>query len=396
VRLLGLGLFCLGLPISYLSFVLPVFGKALGSTTSQIGLLYSGFFVMTMVVRPIIGVLTDRFGRKPFILLGLLGYAGALACLALAQSFLLLFAGRVLQGVASAFLWIVSDASVADVSETQERTRNFGIVTGSYARGQLIGAFVGYTILFTYLGFHKGAGQASGIRASFCVFSVVVLITTILLGLKLPETIRRKPTATAEVPPFRPKGPWKVLLAATFTSAAAMLMITPLVILLFQDRFKASVEIIALAYIPMGLVWGFAPRYVARLVDRFGKMAIMAASFAASALAAAVIPFAPALWIMAIIWAVAAVFDVGGNLAEQSLIADITHESHFGKSYSLYVFIHDLGAAIGPLIGTWLYSRSVYLPFIAAAVLYLASGIIVAVGGRRSLAETTESVSLLD
>ena len=68
-------LFWISLPSGILSFVLPVYGSEIGAGALQIGLFFSIFFLMTVLLRPLVGAGLDRFGRRPFFIAGLLGYA---------------------------------------------------------------------------------------------------------------------------------------------------------------------------------------------------------------------------------------------------------------------------------------------------------------------------------
>jgi MFS family permease len=65
----------ISLPFGILEFALPIYGKAIGAGALQIGLFFSAFFLMTVLMRPIVGVGLDRYGRRLFFLAGLLSYA---------------------------------------------------------------------------------------------------------------------------------------------------------------------------------------------------------------------------------------------------------------------------------------------------------------------------------
>lgn len=377
-------LFLWGMPLSFLGFMLPVFGGSVGSSPLQIGLLYTAFSAMTIFARPLIGHLSDRHGRKRYMVAGVVLYAAAMGLLAVARGFAPIVAARALQGLASALFWLVMNASIADVSAPELRARNFGMVSAASVRGQLVGAFVGFSVLFSYLGFVKGAMEADGLRASFAVFACILFAASVYAAARLPDTreAARKPDGPAI--PFKLDRRWAVVLAASFSSACAGSLIAPLVMILLRERYRAPVNVIALAYIPMGLVWAFTPKYCARFVTRFGRLPVMAVSLMAAAASTAFIPFAPALWLLACLWAVSAMFDVAGNIAEQSYIADLSPREHGGKGYGLYIMVNDIGAATGPLVGTLLYGLADWLAFAAAALLFLATGIFVAIAGARA------------
>ena len=82
--------FWVSFPFGILSFVLPIYGKELGATALEVGGLFSALAFVPVVVRPFLGRALDRWGRKPFLLLGLLGYAAAIILFCLADTVWLL------------------------------------------------------------------------------------------------------------------------------------------------------------------------------------------------------------------------------------------------------------------------------------------------------------------
>ncbi len=105
---LGRVIFFLSFPVGILSFGLPIYGKELGATALEIGALFSAFSVMTVLLRPILGRLIDRYGRRLFLLLGVAAYVGAFLLFLRPSDLLTLLAARVVQGAArrSRHLWL--------------------------------------------------------------------------------------------------------------------------------------------------------------------------------------------------------------------------------------------------------------------------------------------------
>ena len=97
-------LFFVSLPLGILMFALPIYGKRIGADAIQIGLFFSVFSLMTVILRPIVGVALDRFGRRHFLILGFLGYAATMLIIALSVQVWPIIFARVCQGTAIAFL----------------------------------------------------------------------------------------------------------------------------------------------------------------------------------------------------------------------------------------------------------------------------------------------------
>ena len=74
LRTIRQSIFWISLPFGILGFVLPIYGKEIGAGALQIGLFFSVFFFMTVILRPLVGGWLDRFGRRAFFIAGLAGY----------------------------------------------------------------------------------------------------------------------------------------------------------------------------------------------------------------------------------------------------------------------------------------------------------------------------------
>jgi len=324
--------------------------------------------------------LTISFGRKIFIIVGFFIYGLSMILLSLANNYLVVIISRILQGIGSSSLFIVIDASVADVSQDGTRVKNFSTINSFSSAGQFVGVTLGFIIFYTYLSFSKNGTPLIGTKLAFSFFALVIFIAAITISLVLPETLQFKyePINNRDSQ-FRLTNKWKIIMIANFISSAANTMLTPLVILMLQDKFKAPLYIISFFYIPMGLVCIFTPKYVGRLINHVDKLKIIAGSLVSSAVFHIFIPFVPTLAIFAAVFALSSLFNVAGDIAEQSLIADMSQEQYRGKGYGLYVFVSDLGAAFGPLLGTTLYMKSTVAPFIFSTLLLLSTSIIVIV-----------------
>ncbi|MGD9002272.1 MAG: MFS transporter, partial [Anaerolineae bacterium] len=117
--------FWVSFPFGILSFVLPIYSKELGASALQVGGLFSAISVVPIVVRPFLGRALDRWGRRPFVLLGLSGYAVAMIVFCLARTVEALAVARFVQGLGIAFLWLSAHTVVADVASETRRGRDF-------------------------------------------------------------------------------------------------------------------------------------------------------------------------------------------------------------------------------------------------------------------------------
>jgi len=143
MKALWRAVFWVSFPFGILSFVLPIYGKQLGASALEVGGFFSAFSFVAVIVRPFLGRALDRWGRRPFLLLGLLGYAAAMAVFCFADTVWLLTLARFIQGLGQAFLWLAAYTIVADVAAATGRGHNFGVIDEATNRGAIIGTSAG-------------------------------------------------------------------------------------------------------------------------------------------------------------------------------------------------------------------------------------------------------------
>jgi DHA1 family tetracycline resistance protein-like MFS transporter len=130
--------------------VIPVLPKLIldfngGSATETVwwqGVFGTAYAVIQFFFAPVLGALSDRFGRRPVILLSHLGLAVDYAIVALAPSLWWMLAGRVIAGFCSASISVPS-AYIADVTPPEERARAFGAIGAAFGVGFILGPLVG-------------------------------------------------------------------------------------------------------------------------------------------------------------------------------------------------------------------------------------------------------------
>jgi DHA1 family tetracycline resistance protein-like MFS transporter len=124
---------------------LPLYVKSMGGTALTVGFLFSSFSLTQVLATPILGRLSDRFGRRRVILLSLAGNAASMALFALAADlrFLpLLFFSRVLAGATAGNI-AACQAAVADVTQGSSRARGMGRIGAGIGLGMILGPMIG-------------------------------------------------------------------------------------------------------------------------------------------------------------------------------------------------------------------------------------------------------------
>ena len=171
-----------------LGIVIPVFpelivdltGKPVNEAARIGGWLAFAYAAMQFVFGPIIGNLSDRFGRRPVLLASLLAFAVDYMVMAFAPTLALLFVGRLIAGVTGAS-HTTAYAYIADVSPPEKRAQNFGLVGMAFGFGFILGPAIGGLI-----------GEQFGTRAPFIAAGGLALVNALYGWLILPESLPRE------------------------------------------------------------------------------------------------------------------------------------------------------------------------------------------------------------
>ena len=141
--------------------------------------LLSAYAVTQFVCAPVIGNLSDKYGRRPVLLCSLIGFGIDYLFLALAPSYGWLFLGRVIAGITGASFTTAS-AYIADISTPENRAKNFGMIGAAFGLGFIIGPALG------------GLLAGLGIRAPFYAAAILCLLNTLYGYFVLPESLTKE------------------------------------------------------------------------------------------------------------------------------------------------------------------------------------------------------------
>ncbi len=377
--------FLVSLPFGILSFTLPIYGKSIGADAVQIGLFFSAFSLMTVLLRPLVGAGLDRIGRRPFLLAGLGAYGITMFVFAYSTEVWTITLARICQGIASAFLWLAARAITADLASSDQRGRSFGSVDQASSQGAILGTFIGYGVLLSL-------NMEEGWRPLFLGYGVLGLTSALYAARKLPET---RPAATdtqRQVQTIAWTRPWILLLLVTAVTGASWAMISPILMVYLQEKLAAGLDSLAWAYLPAALIWALLPSRLGRLADQMGRKPLMVIGLVAAAGSSFLIPHLGSLAALSGLWAFQALCYAAGDPAEAALVADLTGNDQRGRAFGLYTLAAGLGATVGPLLGGWLYEHvDLSAPFYAnGIVLALCAVVLIALlqepaaPGRRS------------
>jgi MFS family permease len=365
--------FLVSLPLGVLSFALPIYGRMLKASALEIGALFSAVALVPVFVRPFLGRVLDRWGRRPFYLAGLASYAVSMGLLCVARSVLVLGIGRFVQGMGQALLWLSAYAIVADVSRADRRGRGFGTIDEAMNRGALVGVLPG--LLAIGLMQFAGLEWETAWPVLFGAYALAACGGLLLGARRVGET---NPGVSRKIAARPLTFQIAALMVIVFVTGASTAMVWPIIVIFLQDRLKAGAVTLAIAYLPAAIISSFLPSRLGRITDRFGRKPVMAAGLLIGAAASAFIPQLPSLGFLALLWGIDSLGYTASSPAERAFVADIAGSDSRGVSYGLYTFAYFLGTAIGPLAGGWLYDNlGRASPFYANSVMLLVAAVLV-------------------
>lgn len=333
--------------------MLPVYGKDLGASAVEIGGFYSAMFVVPVIVRPFLGRALDRWGRRPFLLLGLAGYAAAMIVFSFSQSVVLLTMARFIQGLGTAFLWLSATTIVADLASDRKRGQEFGSIDEAANRGGIIGTALGFTAIGVLSGIGLGWGQLW--LYLFAFYALFALLGFWRGWIGVPESRPQAAITSSEAKPFSAQ--LIALMGIVLLTGASTTMIWPLLVVYLQDVLQAEFWVIGAAYLPAALLSAFLPSRMGRYSDRLGRKVPMTVGLLVSALASVALPHLRSIAILVVLWSIESLGWIIATPAERAFVADIAGEDTRGSNYGWYTFAFYAGGMIGPLVGGWLYDN---------------------------------------
>lgn len=366
--------------------VLPDLSRKLGASPTIIGLLFASFGVTLLTVSMPSGAWSDRIGRKPPLVGGMLLLVSASLLFAFADTLPWLFAARLAQGAADAVTWVVGFALVADLYPASERGRITGIVMMGTSFAFMIGPSLGGWLY-----------ELGGIRLPFVFVAVMALATMLaFLWLDIPSP----PTDHEPVPVSL-----VVRVPAVAVCAVAVLAISSTLSML-EPVLALRLNSLGVNPARVGLVYGIGaiattalhPLY-GRAADRWGARRLTTIGLF---LAGCALPLLGRAWsfpsavALFVLHASCASMAITPSLAFMGEATSNAGVQSFGVAYGLYNLAWGAGLLSGPAAGGFLFER---IGFTNLSMLWAPMLILVAIflsrvqlmPSRRSVCEPLES-----
>ncbi len=332
----------------FLNFGLPIRADDLGISAFGIGGMYAVFTGTMLLVRPVVGYCLDRFGRRWFFTAAFIFYCAAMSVLAMSETLTDFYVARFLQGLGASLMWVSARTIIADLNDAAMRGVAMGRLTSTSVQGSMLGAVYGFTLL----------GMLPMSAAWFWAFAGYAAAA--LFGLAWALFFMRETRATT-THTGRVRIPWSAdlrrVLIVVFLSAFASALIEPIYLIFLKNKFSLGMHMLAFAFLPAGLVFAVLPRYAGQWSDRWGRGPVIATGIAFAGLVSIALPYWPSLLFVAVSYILFAVGWAMASPAEDALVADLAPAEARGTVIGAKEGAAGLGAALGPLLGGYVYDQ---------------------------------------
>jgi len=339
--------------------VLPFYaeGSLFNATPRTVGLLFASYSIMQLIFSPILGGLSDRYGRRPVLLISIIGTGIGFLILGLANTLLLLFVGRILDGITGGNI-STAQAYIADITTKENRAKGMGLIGAAFGLGFIFGPAIG------------GILSRWGIHVPFFFAATLCFANAILLYFTLPETVTAEhPARTSArngrgIPQLikslkQPRLGFVLITYFMFIVAFSIMTTSFSLYVMFRFGYDAQHTGYLFAYVGIISVI-IQGGLIGRLVKRFGEMPLVvvgALCFSASLFA---VPYVgPAAGGLAGLLIGGGVFSLGNSLATPaltSLASKSVGESDQGTVLGVTQSVASLARAVGPSLAAVLIS----------------------------------------
>ena len=340
IDMLGLGIL---IPI------IPFVVREFSTSAFTVGLLSMSFATFQFVAAPILGRLSDQYGRRPLLLLSLFGSGVGYVMFGFAHSLAMLFVARIIDGVTGGNVSI-AQAYIADVTTPEDRTKTFGLLGAAFGLGFILGPAIGGSVARVW-GLAAPALLAAGLAFSNTIYGFFVL----------PEThpIEKRRTADVSARSLSPIGGviramrhehlGRIFLAIfVFNCAFSGLQSNFGLFALVQYNWGPQQT--ALLFSLIGIIGAFTQAVVVRkLVVKFRDRSIAAAGMWIQTLSYCMFAFVQRAWIL---WPASALTSLGAGVAQPTMTGIISRavdETEQGVMMGTTQSVIALTRIVGPL-----------------------------------------------
>ncbi|HJT67160.1 MAG TPA: MFS transporter [Pyrinomonadaceae bacterium] len=345
--------------------VLPFYaeGTIFNATPRTVGILFASYSVMQLIFAPILGRLSDKYGRRPVLFLSIIGTGIGFLVLGLATTLWMLFAGRILDGITGGNI-STAQAYIADITTSENRAKGMGLIGAAFGLGFVFGPAIG------------GILSRWGIQVPFLFAASLCFANAILLYFRLPETVTADHPAKNQAAGGRgfkqllkslkqPRLAFVMVIYFFFIVAFSIMTSSFSFYTMFRFGYDAQHTGYLFAYVGIIAVI-IQGGLIGRLVKRFGELPLVIVGAFCFAISLFAVPFVgPAAGGLAALLIGGGVFSAGNSLATPALMSQASKSvgpEEQGTVLGVMQSVASLARAVGPSLTAVLINSSVAHP----------------------------------
>lgn len=370
--------------------IIPYFAKSLGGTVVDVGLLMAVFSAMELVFAPLWGKLSDQIGRKPILIVGLIGFGASFMIGGLSSNLWMLYLSQIMAGILVAGVYPAAAAYIADYTLPEERGRLMGMMGAASGLGVIIGPGLG-SIMAVW-----------GINIPFFAASLVAFITVIMGSIWLSES-----KITKNYNGGATKTSFKDVLRSSFKSYVGVFFLLMIFVMLALSSIEGTfgyfvMDKFNLSQIPsfmpilttginftgpnvVGIVFTFFGIFsviaqallVGKSIKLWGEEKTIVIGLLMFALGSILMVFSTDLVTLV---SSASVIAVALGLIMPSIntaVSNRTSDENQGVVMGLLGSFNSTGRVMGPAVGGFAYAASMALPYVGSAVVAFLSAVVI-------------------
>lgn len=374
--------------------ILPFYVESMGASGRDLGLLMAVYALMQLIFAPVWGGISDKIGRKPILIAGIIGNAFTQLLMGLSTQLWMLFAARILAGILASATLPTAMAYIGDSTSEENRSGGMGIIGAAMGVGMVLGPGVG------------GSLAAINLSMPFylaAILSIVVLAFVVwMLPESLPEEYRAEKGGKIQGPNFGVMwralfGPLGFLMLMSFLISFGLTNFEGIFGLYALERYGYTPFQVGITLMGIGVTAAVVQGVAAgKASKRWGESRVLEAALFISAIGFGLMLTATN---MPSVVLTSSFFIIGNALMRPVLAAMISQKSTRGEqgvALGLHNSFMSLGRVIGPTWAGFMFDFNISLPYISGgivmAIALLLTVVWIARGGDKTPQKTGESV----
>jgi MFS transporter, DHA1 family, solute carrier family 18 (vesicular amine transporter), member 1/2 len=323
--------------------IVPLYVSEFGASQSTIGLLISCYAVSFIIATPILGVISDKFGRRRPMLWGMVVLIISTLMFAFANSILLLIIARLMQGIAAAATWTAGLALITDLYPAKKRGKALGTVITFMSVGTLLGAPVG-GLLYEW----------GGYKLPFLIAASIALLDGLARMFLLEDPPKNKEERRLKI--FEIFNDFKVLkvFGVVLLGSTSLSILEPTLPIYLMDRLSANSAHIGFLFGITTLAYGLVSPLAGWLSDRSSTLSIMIMGLILLAIFLPFVIYPNSLLLEGVVLffvGTAAGLVLSPTLPELANSVDRLGGGAYASAFAIFNVAYSLGMIIGPIFG---------------------------------------------